>query len=105
MNRQAAALARRQQQLLVRSSELRRQWADEARAWQTPLALADQVHAGWRWLRAHPEALLAAAATVLVLRPRRAWRLGWRLWAGWRLWRRLQKRLEPLALFRHTGRR
>lgn len=98
MNRQAAALARRQQQLLVRSSELRSAFARDALAWQPPLALADQVHRGWLWLRAHPEVPLAAAAVVLVLRPQRAWRLGWRLWSGWQLWLRLRRRLEPQGL-------
>jgi len=99
MNAQhAAALARRQQLLLVRSSELRGQLARDALAWQPPLALADRVHAAWRWLRAHPEAPLAAAAVLLVMRPRRALRWGWRLWTGWRLWQRLQRRLQPRGL-------
>jgi len=41
-------------------------------------------------LRRHP---------VALLRPRRVWRLGWRLWAGWRLWQRVQVRL-PAGLLR-----
>ena len=94
----AAALARRQQLLLVRSSELRGQLARDARAWQPPLALADRVYAGWRWLRDHPEAPLAVAAVLVVMRPRRALRWGWRLWSGWRLWLRLQRRLQPHGL-------
>jgi hypothetical protein len=98
MNPRRAALVRRQQQLLVRSSELRGQLARDAQVWQPPLALADQVHAGWRWLRAHPEVPLAAAAVLLVLRPRRALRWGWRLWSGWRLWLRLQRRLQLRGL-------
>jgi hypothetical protein len=91
----AAALARRQQLLLVRSSELRGQLARDAQGWQAPLALADRVHAGWRWLCGHPEAPLAAAAVLLVLRPRRVLRWGWRLWSGWRLWQRLQRQWPP----------
>lgn len=91
----AAALARRQQLLLVRSSELRGQLARDAQEWQAPLALADRVHAGWRWLCGHPEAPLAAAAVLLVLRPRRVLRWGWRLWSGWRLWQRLQRQWPP----------
>lgn len=95
-----AALARRQQLLLVRSSELRGQIAHDALAWQQPLVLADHLHAGWRWLRAHPEAPLAAAAVLLVLRPRRVWRWGWSLWSGWRLWLRLQKQLQAWRVTR-----
>jgi YqjK-like protein len=94
------SLESRQLRLLVRSSELRSRFAQDAQAWQQPLALADHVHAGWRWLRAHPEVPLAAALVVVVLRPRRVWRLGWRLWAGWRLWQRMQGRLAPLRLLR-----
>ncbi len=96
--RRAAVLARRQQSLLLRSAELRGQLARDAMVWQPPLALADRVHAGWRWLRAHPEGPLAAVAVLLVLRPRRALRWGWRLWSGWRLWQRLQRRLQPPGL-------
>lgn len=100
MKPQDDTLESRQLRLLVRSSELRSQFAHHAVAWQSPLALADKVQAGWRWLRAHPELPLAAALVVLVLRPRRVWRLGWRLWAGWRLWQRVQGRLPPLGLLR-----
>ena len=100
MNPQVDSLAQRQLRLLVRSSELRSRFARDAQVWQQPLALADQVRAGWRWLRAHPEVPLAAAAVVVLLRPRRAWRLVWRLWAGWRLWRRVRDRLPPLGLLR-----
>jgi len=96
---QADTLERRQQRLLVRSGELRSQFVQDARVLQQPLALADQVQAGWRWLRAHPELPLAAVAVVALLRPRRVWRLGWRLWAGWRLWQRVQVRL-PAGLLR-----
>ena len=100
MNERALALVRRQHELLRRSGELRHQFAQEARAWQRPLEMADQVHAGWRWLRAHPEVPLGAAAVLVVLRPRRAWRLGWKLWTGWRLWRSLQRQALPLGLLR-----
>lgn len=100
MNPVAETLERRQQRLLVRSGELRAQFAQDAQALQHPLALADRVHAGWRWLRAHPELPLAAALLFLVLRPRRIWRLGWRLWAGWKLWQRVQVRLAPMGLLR-----
>ena len=100
MKQRVDSLAHRQQRLLVRSSELRSQFARDAQVWKQPLALADRVRAGWRWLRAHPEVPLAAAAMLVVLRPRRAWRLIWRLWAGWRFWRRVQDRLPPLGPLR-----
>jgi len=95
MNRQrAAVLALRQQILLLRSTELRGRLAIDATAvLRRPLALADRVQAGWRWLRANPAAPLAAVVVVAVLRPRRAWRWGLQLWWGWRTLRRLQRRM------------
>lgn len=96
MNRERVmALALRQQVLLLRSTELRGRLAADAAVLQPPLALADRVHEGWRWLRAHPEAPIAAFVVVAVLRPRRVWRWGWKLWWGWRTLRRLQRRLQP----------
>ena len=98
MNRQrAAALALRQQVLLLRSTELRgRLAADASAVLRRPLAFADRVQEGWRWLRANPAAPIAAVVVVAVLRPRRVWRWGWKLWWGWRTLRRLQRRLQPV---------
>ncbi len=95
MNRQrATALALRQQVLLLRSVELRGRLAADAAVLQRPLALADRVHEGWRWLRANPAAPIAAVVVVAALRPRRVLRWGLRLWWGWRTLRRLQRRLQ-----------
>ncbi|MDP1900978.1 MAG: YqjK family protein [Rubrivivax sp.] len=88
---QAAALARRQHALVVRSSVLRGRLAADAAVLQRPLALLDSVRNAWQWLRAHPEGPLAALVVVAVLRPRRAWRWGLRLWWGWRSLKRLQR--------------
>jgi hypothetical protein len=96
MNRErATALALRQQVLRLRSTELRGRLAADAAVLQPPLALADRVQEGWRWLRANPAAPVAALVVVAVLRPRRVWRWGWKLWWGWRTLRRLQRRLQP----------
>jgi hypothetical protein len=97
MNRErATALALRQQLLRLRSTELRGRLAAEAAVLQPPLALADRVQEGWRWLRANPAAPVAALVVVAVLRPRRVWRWGWKLWWSWRTLRRLQRRLQPV---------
>ena len=89
-----AALALRQQALLLRSAALRSDLGRDLRRLQAPLALADRVRAGWQWLRAHPQVPLAAGLVLVVLRPRRAWRWGLRLWWGWRRWRRVQRWLQ-----------
>jgi len=90
-----AALEHRQRLLLQRSAELRGALGRDLQRLQPPLALADRVRAAWQWLRAHPQVPLAAGVALLVLRPRRAWRWGQRLWWGWRQWRRLQQLLQP----------
>lgn len=89
-----ATLARRQQGLLLRSAALRSDLGRDLQHLQAPLALADRVRSGWHWLRAHPQAPLAAVVVLVVLRPRRAWRLGLRLWWGWRSWQRMQRWLH-----------
>ncbi len=84
-------LAARCELLQSRNAELRRQLAHDSRVLLVPLAVADRVLGGLRWLRAHPQWLLAAVATLLILRPRRTWRLGLRLWSGWRLWQQVTR--------------
>lgn len=91
------ALARHGEVLQARSALLRAALAQDSRALQVPLALTDQVLAGGRWLKAHPEWVGVGVAVLVLWRPRRAWRLGRRLWSGWRLWRRAQ-RWQAIAL-------
>lgn len=88
VHRQRDQLAQRQQQLLIRSAELRVALAHQAQALQAPLALADQARAAGQWLRHHPLWPLAALALLALRRPRRV--LGWvsGLSWGWRLYRR-----------------
>jgi hypothetical protein len=82
----------RQQALLLRSAALREQLATESGRLQPPLRLADRVRDTWHWLQAHPELPLAAGAVVALLRPRRAWRWGRRLWWGWQTWQRMRRK-------------
>lgn len=100
-------LALRCETLQARNALLRQQLAADSRVLQAPLAVADRVLAGLGWLRRHPQWLAAGAATLLILRPRRTWRLGWRLWSGWRLWqrvRRWQAQAGPVLFNRAPGR-
>lgn len=94
MHVRASALTQRQHELLMRSAALRGDLAAQVRPWQRPLQLADELRQGWHWLRTHPEAPLAAAVVLAVLRPRRAWRWGLRLWWAWGNWRRLSRSLR-----------
>ena len=90
-NARQRELARRCQHLQSRSGELRANLAQHSLALHAPLAAADQVLDAGRWLKAHPEWLGAGVALLMLWRPRRAWRLGLRLWGGWRLWQRAQR--------------
>ena len=76
-------LALRRQRLLLRSAALRNALAAQSVALEAPLAAADRVHAGARWLYRQRGWVAGGVVVVLVLRPRRAWRvarLGWWLW-------------------------
>ena len=97
------ALAARCEALQARSAGLRRHLADDSRVLHAPLALADRALAGLRWLRLHPQWLLAGAATLLILRPRRTWRLGRRLWSGWRLWQQVRRWQSQTGLLQAGG--
>jgi hypothetical protein len=88
--RQHRALRQRQEQLLLRSAELRHTMARQARALQSPLALADQLRAGLNSLREHPVWPLAAMALLIFKRPRRALRWLPRLLSGWQIYRQLR---------------
>lgn len=87
--------AARRELLLMRSTALRLRFAREARVLEAPLALADRVRDGARWLNGHPEVVIGGVLLVIVLRPRTAWRWAWRGWGAWGLWRRLLRRHVP----------
>ena len=92
-----ATLQARQGQLVARSHALRERLAHEAQPLERPLAVADHVREGFRWLVAHPLWIAAAVALPIILRPRRAAGWGVKLWWGWRLWRRVQPFLAHLG--------
>ena len=82
-------LALRQQQLLIRSAALRASIADQAVVLEAPFAFADRVRAAAHWAWRQRVALIGGAAVVvIVMRPRRAWRLAR---FGWSAWRRTQR--------------
>jgi len=78
----------RLEQLLIRSTALRLQLAQQVQMLAGPLTIADSLCSGLHWLRRHPEWPLGGLALLALLRPRRAWRWASRVWWGWRLWRR-----------------
>ncbi|MDP2869174.1 YqjK family protein [Methyloversatilis sp.] len=85
------ALAR--ERLLERSRLLRGIAVEQSAALSPALRFGDTVRDGVRWVRVHPEVIAAAAVALFLLRPRRVWRWGLRLWGGWRLLQQMQLRL------------
>jgi len=83
-------LARRQQELLVRSAALRVILGQQARILQAPLGLADQVRAGVQWLREHPLWPLASILLIALTRPRSSMRWASRLWMARDLYRQVR---------------
>lgn len=87
MDERLLALALEKQRLRSQSADLRAELAQHARGIAPLFAVVDRVHTVARWLRAHPEASIAVAIGLTLLRPRLIWRWGRRgflLWQGWR---------------------
>lgn len=94
---QSQKLERQQQQLLIRSAELRVALAHHAKALQAPLAVGDRIRAGTQWLLKHPLLPLAALALLALKRPRRMLSWGSRLMWGWGLYQQVRNRLDSKA--------
>ncbi len=86
----------RQQQLLIRSTELRLQLRGNLHSLQRPAAVADQFRSGWTWLCQHPQWPAVVLALLLILKPRRA--LSWtgKLWWLWKSARQLRRWRDTL---------
>lgn len=84
------ALMLRQQQLLIRSAQLRMSFAEQTQVLKRPLALADDARAGMQWLMRNPQWPLGVLVFAIVVRPARALRWGGRAWWAWRTIQRAQ---------------
>jgi hypothetical protein len=80
----------RRERLLLRSGQLRQDWAQQVQVLRKPLGLADQARAGAQWLMQHPEWPIGVATLLIVLRPGRALRWASYAWQGYGLYRRAQ---------------
>jgi hypothetical protein len=93
-------LLRRRERLILRSGQLRQDWALQVQVLRAPLGIADQVRAATQWLLRHPEWPLGAAALILLLRPGRALRWASYGWQGYGIYRRVQRAMNrtlPMA--------
>ena len=86
MNEKQLSLAMRHGALKARIAEQRRTLTEHVAPLESVLARGDVVLQGVDWLKHHPLAIVAALATAVVARPRRAWRWakrGFFVWRGW----------------------
>ncbi len=60
---------------------------------ESALGGADKALTGVDWLKHHPAAVAAAAAILVVLSPKRAWRWSKRGFIVWRGWQAVRKSL------------
>lgn len=61
------------------------------------LAVGDSVVDGVGWLKRHPAVVVAAAAAIVVAKPRKAWRWARRGLIAWRGWRAVRSAVANLA--------
>jgi hypothetical protein len=88
----------RQQQLLVRSAQLRSDFASQVQIVKRPLAVVDQARAGLQWLCRNPQWPVGALAVLVVLRPRRTLIWGGRIWWAWKAVQRARTAINNLPL-------
>ena len=87
----------RRAELMARAAVERERISVQLRAWEAPLAIVDSGVAAARYLRRHPQWLIAAAVVLAVLRPRRAVAWARNGLIAWRAWRWVSNSLRSLA--------
>jgi hypothetical protein len=94
VNSTTLKLALKKQRLQIASETLRAEFGLHAAGLTPAFSGADSVVEGARWLRRHPELVVAAGVALVVIRPKRAWRWARRALIGWQAWRKLSNFLE-----------
>ena len=96
-------LVLRQQQLLVRSAQLRIALADQAQVLRKPFALADQARNSLQWLYRNPQWPVGVLLLLFLVRPRRVVLWGGRAWWAWTTLNRARGLLASLPLTRRSS--
>jgi hypothetical protein len=102
MNADGLALALKKQRLQLKSATLREQWIGHAAGFQPLCNGVDRVGDGVRWLRGHPQALIATGVALLVARPRVMLRWARRGFVAWQAWRKGKDWLSRLESKRES---
>ena len=83
-------LALKIQRLQFKSAALRHALAGDIDGIAPAFRTVDQIRAGIDWLRTHPLLVAAVAMTIVVVRPKAAWRWARRGFLAWQTWRRFR---------------
>lgn len=86
-------LAVRRGALRERIAQQRQRVAADAWPVASVLGVGDRAAEGVVWLKNHPAAVFAAVAGLVVIRPKRAWRLARKAFVLWSAWDSLRARL------------
>lgn len=97
MNPRLFDVALKRERLIERIGSQRQRLANGSDGIRRLCTAGDRAVAAGRRLRDHPQWLLLAALALVVLRPRRAWRLAKTGLVLWRLWSVIRRRLPGLA--------
>ncbi len=92
-----AELRDKRARLVARAVLERERFSAQLDAWRAPLALADKGIAAGRYLRRHPQWLVAIAVVIALIRPRRAFAWARRGFVVWRTWRWISAEARDLA--------
>jgi len=88
----ALELALKKQRLVLRSTSLRQSLAADSQPLDPVFAAADKVVDGVHWLQERPVVVAAAAALVVLLKPRTVLRWGRRGFLAWQTLRAVKTR-------------
>lgn len=97
MNPRLFDAALKRERLIERIGSQRQRLANSSDGIRRLCAAGDHAVAAGARLRDRPQWLLLAALALVVLRPRRVWRLAKTGFVLWRLWSVIRRRLSGLA--------
>jgi hypothetical protein len=97
-----AEIRARRERLVAKAGAQREEVALLLAPWRGPLHMADRGLAAAEYIRAHPGIVVVAAAALVILSPRRAFRWARRAYAVWRGYRWTVKALNQASAIRRT---
>lgn len=91
MSQRAVELALKRQRLQFVAAGQREAMARNVAGLQPLFAAADSVHAGFLWLKRHPEWVIGGVVLIVVAKPRQVLRVARRAFYTWQVARRLRR--------------